>query len=169
MWVFISSQLFNLQTLRLHSGSWSPKLGDILSEFPGWVRVLMGVLETTNLQPSSDICRYCIRVLSFSLGTVLKWRTVTPRLVLALKEQILQCQQNEWKRLCEGMLSFAQWIKFWLEKLFNLQLNSIQLQLYSLNISLWTSPLCDFLKPSSYLHPHQRPSVFLARLLGERK
>lgn len=55
----------------------------------------------------------------------------------------LPSQQNEWKGLCEGILSFAQWTNFfWLKKVSDLQLNSIQPRLYPLNISLWSFPLC---------------------------
>lgn len=70
------------------------------------------------------------------------------------------------------MLSFAQWSNFWLKKGFsNLQLNSIQPQLYPVNVSLWRIPLRNPLKLCLLIciPIRESPSVVFSPTLAARE
>lgn len=66
---------------------------------------------------------------------------------------------------CEGMLSmlsFAQWTSFWLKRVSNVQLNSIQPSVPGEYFPLKIPPVPPSETVPSYLHPHQRPTPTLA-------
>ena len=79
-------------------------------------------------------------------------------LLLAIRKQSFVLSAK-WIDSAKGMLSFAGWTNFWLKKLFNLQLNSIESISPSAHFLLKIPPVQPSETVPSYLHPHQKESL----------